>query len=153
VSGGPWFMVRPMMKRRDALKTIGGLAGAASLAKLLPACSDDDGPGGVTTHVYLMLENPTYDPVLGAPQLQGNLDGDGLMPGMTQPDLDGNQVPLYVPTGLEECALDPQHEWDPSHVQFNGGAMDGFLRAHQQVYTKANKQSLQYMTGNEMPVT
>ena len=29
------------MNRRDALKTIGGLAGAASLAKFLPGCGGD----------------------------------------------------------------------------------------------------------------
>jgi phospholipase C len=142
-----------MMKRRDALKTIGGLAGAASLAKLVPGCGDgDDGPDGITTYVYLMLENRTYDHVFGARKLEG-LPGDGLRPGMTQPDLDGNPVALYVPSGLEECALDPDHLWDPSHAQWNNGAMDGFLRVHQTLYSRAAKESLQYQTRNEMPVS
>jgi phospholipase C len=142
-----------MMKRRDALKTIGGLAGAASLAKLLPGCGDSDGgPVGITTYVYLMLENRTYDHVFGARKLQG-LPGDGITATMTQPGLDGNPVPLYVPAGLEECALDPKHEWDASRAQFNNGAMDGFLRVHQTAYSTADKQSLQYMTRNEMPVS
>ncbi|HWO19234.1 MAG TPA: alkaline phosphatase family protein [Kofleriaceae bacterium] len=143
-----------MMKRRDALKTIGGLAGAAGLARFLPGCgSDDDGPVGITTYVYLMLENRTYDHAFGARKLLEGLPGDGLVPGMTQPDLSGNPVSLYVPSGLDQCALDPPHSWDESHAEWNNGAMDGFLRTHQTLHSSADKESLQYMTRNEMPVS
>lgn len=142
-----------MMKRRDALRTIGGLAGAASLSRLLPACGDDEnGQAGITTYVYLMLENRTYDHVFGARKLAG-LPGDGLAADMRLPDLDGNLVAPYVPVGLEECAPDPQHEWDPSHEQWNNGAMDNFLRVHQTKYSRSSKESIQYMTRNEMPVS
>src|SRR5512132_4199531 len=119
-----------MMKRRDALKTIGGLAGAASLARLLPACDSDDGPVGITTYVYLMLENRTYDHVFGARTLQG-MAGDGLTAGMSSPDMNGTPVAIYEPTAAEMCVPDPPHGWDPSHLQFNGGAMDGFVRAYE----------------------
>ena len=44
-----------MINRRQAIKTIGGLAGMASLSKFLPACGGDDDPVGITTYVYLML--------------------------------------------------------------------------------------------------
>ena len=47
---------RRMMKRRDALKTIGGLGAAAGMARFLPGCSDG-GRSGITTYVYLMMEN------------------------------------------------------------------------------------------------
>jgi phospholipase C len=143
-----------MMKRRDALKTIGGLAGAAGLARFLPGCGGgEDGPVGITTYVYLMLENRTYDHVFGARKLLEGLPGDGITAGMTQPDLDGNLVPLYVPSGLEQCALDPPHTWDESHAEWNEGKMDGFLRTHQTLHSRASKESIQYLTRNEMPVS
>ena len=55
------------MKRRDALKTIGGLAGVASLAKLLPACDTEADVN--PTIVYVMLENRSYDHTFGARKL------------------------------------------------------------------------------------
>jgi phospholipase C len=143
-----------MMKRRDALKTIGGLAGAAGVATLLPGCSDDDGPSGITTYVYLMLENRTYDHVLGARKLLEGLPGDGLSAGFTQPDMNGNPVGLYVPSPLEECALDPPHLWEDSHAQWNNGAMDGFVREHQKLWPNTMaKDPMQYLTRNEVPIT
>ena len=140
------------MKRRDALKTIGGLAGAASMAKLLPGCGGDDGPTGITTFVYLMMENRTYDHVLGARALMG-MPGDGLRAGMTQPDLGGTQQPLYIPDDLKICtAADPHHGWDESHQQFNNGAMDGFLRVHQTDFP-GEIDPIQYLTRDQQPVT
>lgn len=141
-----------MMKRRDALKTLGGLAGAAGLARFLPACSGDDGPVGITTYVYLMLENRTYDHVLGGRALEG-LGGNGLTAGLTNPDLDSVPVAPYVPTDLELCTEgDPPHGWDASHRQWNGGAMDGFVRQHQGNHPGAND-PMQYMTRAQMPVS
>jgi phospholipase C len=143
-----------MMKRRDALKTIGGLAGAAGVARFLPGCGDsDDGPVGITTYVYLMLENRTYDHVLGARAFDG-LPGDGLRAGMTQTDVNGAEVPLFIPNPLEECALDPPHSWEASHAQWNNGAMDGFLRAHQMEHASTTaREPLQYLTRTEVPIT
>ncbi|HWU87475.1 MAG TPA: alkaline phosphatase family protein [Kofleriaceae bacterium] len=143
-----------MMKRRDALKTIGGLAGAAGMARFLPGCDGgDDGPVGITNYVYLMLENRTYDHVLGARAMEG-LGGDGLRAGMTNPDMNGNPVGLFIPDALSECALDPPHEWDPSHASWNNGAMDGFLKAHQLRHASTGaKEPMQYLTRAQIPVT
>jgi len=143
-----------MMKRRDALKTIGGLAGAAAMGRLLPACGGDgdDGPVGITTYVFLMMENRTYDNVFGGRSLEG-LPGDGLRAGLTNPDADGNPVAPYVPSALEMCTDgDPPHGWDSSHAQWNNGAMDGFVRAHQSGHPGA-KDPMQYLTREQQPVS
>ncbi len=143
-----------MMKRRDALKTIGGLAGAAGIAKFLPACGDgDDGPVGITTYVYLMLENRTYDHVFGGRALEG-LPGDGLRAGLSNPDMNGSPIAPYVPTIDELCVLDPPHGWDASHLQFNGGAMNGFVTEYQKDHGSTTiKDAMQYLDRTYQPIS
>ncbi len=143
-----------MMKRRDALKTIGGLAGAAGLAKFLPGCDgDDEDPVGITTYVYLMLENRTYDHVFGARALQG-LGGDGLRSGLSNPDMNGGMVVPYEPAVGELCVLDPPHGWDASHAQFNNGLMDGFVTEHQLDHGSTTlKDPMQYLTRTLQPIS
>jgi phospholipase C len=143
------------MNRRDALKTIGGLAGAATLGKFLPACGSSDGKEGITTYVFLMLENRTYDHALGARSWQEGKAGDGLRDGMSQPDLDNNPVAPYQPANLaaQLCVSnDPSHSWRPSRMQWNNGAIDGFLRVHQAQHPGAIE-PMQYLTRKEQPVT
>jgi phospholipase C len=119
------------MRRRDALKHIGALAGAGAAARLLPGCGDDIGSGapegGITTLVVVCMENRSYDHYLGARALLG-LPGDGLTAGMSNPDPLGGEVATYHETTF--CVPDPPHSWDGSRECWNDGAMDGFLRAY-----------------------
>src|SRR5688500_15260900 len=122
------------MRRRDALKRMGGLAAAAGMAKFLPGCGDDasDRPKGITTYVYLMMENRSYDHLFGARSRFEGKGGDGFSATLAMPDLQGNMVAPYAPAGRDaSCVLDPPHGWDASHAAFNNGAMDHFLREHQ----------------------
>lgn len=143
------------MKRRDALKTIGGLAGAATMARFLPACGDDDsGPVGITTYVYLMMENRSYDHAFGARSLFEGKPGDGFSADLQFPDLNGNMFKPYEPEGrAAPCVLDPPHGWDASHEQFNAGAMDGFLREHQHDHGPGAREAIQYLTRTHLPVS
>lgn len=140
------------MKRRDALKTLGGLAGMAGMATLLPGCGDDGSPGdegpvGITTYVFLMLENRTYDHVFGARALEG-LGGNGITASMSNPDDNGGTVAVYNPSSLEMCTDgDPPHGWDAAHAQWNNGANDGFVRAH------GGPDPMQYLTRDQQPVS
>jgi phospholipase C len=149
------------MKRRDALRTLGGLAGAAGMARFLPGCGDGvDYPVGITTYVYLMMENRTYDHLLGARALEG-LPGDGLRAGFSNPDLNGQPVASYA-AALDRgtqvatlCDIDPPHGWGASHSQFNSGAMNGFLREHQTAHgglTSATE-PMKYLTRPHVPIT
>jgi phospholipase C len=143
------------MNRRDALKTIGGLAGAATLGKFLPGCGGSDGPEGIKNYVFLMLENRSYDHVLGARSWKEGKPGDGLRDGLTQPDASNAQVAPYQPMNLaaQMCVSnDPHHSWNSSRQQFNGGANDGFLKVHQGSYPGAIE-PMQYLTRKEQPVT
>jgi phospholipase C len=146
-----------VINRRQAIKRIGGLAGAASLSKLLTACGDDSSdPDVQPTMVFMMMENRTYDHVFGARKLQG-LPGNGLTAGITLPNVNGDPVALYEPP-LEVAALcgtDPPHSWNPSRMQWNNGANDGFLRVHQMAHDNntALTEVVQYLTRTHQPIS
>lgn len=141
------------MKRRDALKTLGGLAGAAAMTKLLPACNGDDGPVGITTYVFLMMENRSYDHVLGARSLLHGLPGDGLTASMTNRTSGGEAIAPYPATAQTLCDVDPPHGWDAAHAQFNGGLNDGFVIEHQERTGTTGTEPMKYLTRDFMPVS
>src|ERR1043166_8703423 len=121
------------MKRRDALKTIGGLGAAAGMARFLPACGGDGGggPNGITTYVYMMMENRSYDHFFGARSMVEGKPGDGPKMTMTNLDVNNQPISLWTPDKNQLCDIDPPHGWDASHMQWNNGANDGFVIAHQ----------------------
>ncbi|MFN0252795.1 MAG: alkaline phosphatase family protein [Kofleriaceae bacterium] len=134
---------------------MGGLAAAAGMAKFLPGCGDSsgtDGPVGITTYVYVMMENRSYDHLFGARRLEGK-PGTAFPASLTMPDLQGNPIAPYVPEGRDApCVLDPPHGWDASHRQFNAGAMDQFLVEHQREHAES-REALQYLTREHAPVS
>jgi phospholipase C len=143
------------MKRRDALKTLGALASAGAASRLLPGCTDGDGaaqPGAIEHLVVLMMENRTYDHLLGARSLVEGKPGDGIVAGFSNPDSAGDPVAVWRATPDTLCVLDPPHGWGPSHEQFNGGALDGFLREHQARHP-GDLAAMQYLVREHVPVT
>ena len=120
------------MKRRDALKTIGGLAGVAGLSKVLPACGSSNGDGasidaapppiGITTYVYMMMENRSYDHLFGARSMFEGKGGDGPAKDTMLLDLDDKLVGLWHPDKASLCDLDPPHGWDALRESWNSGA-------------------------------
>lgn len=142
------------MRRRDALKGIGALAGAGAATRLLGACGDDiSGPvEGITTLVVVCMENRSYDHYLGARSLLHGLPGDGLVEGMFNPGADGEPVAIY--REIAPCVPDPPHGWSSSRVQWNGGANDGFMRAYiESQGASVGPHVMGYFTRDELPVT
>jgi phospholipase C len=76
--------------------------------------------------VVVMMENRSFDHVFGALSLVERRAVDGLTGRETNPGVDGEPVGVFP---LDEPALlfDPPHQWDPSHLQWNDGANDGFV--------------------------
>ena len=140
------------MRRRDVLKSAGALAGAAVASKVLPACGTGAKAGRIDTLVYLMMENRTYDHVLGARTLLEGKPGDGLRAGMSNPDPKGGVTASYEAPDGALCVLDPPHDWDPAHAQFNAGAMDGFVAAQDKRHP-GDRSPMQYLTRKHLPVT
>ncbi len=142
------------MKRRDVLKSLGAIAGAAGASRLLSACGGggDKGTPGIHNVVLLMQENRSYDHWLGARALVEGKPGDGLTAGMANKDSTGTSVPIYPMDVASYCVPDPPHGWDLAHVQFNAGANDGFVLA-QEMEHPGNTQVMQYMQRTDLPVT
>jgi phospholipase C len=143
------------MKRREALKAIGGLVGAAGAARALGGCGDDGGgggPGRIDTFVFLMMENRSYDHVFGSRSLLEGLPGDGPAEGLRYPDSGGTPVDIVLSGDAELCALDPPHNWNAAHLQFNAGACDRFLAVHQQSHP-GTLDAIRYLGRQHQPVS
>jgi phospholipase C len=141
------------VKRRDALKSIGALAGAGAAARFLAGCGDNQahrGTGGITTIVAVMMENRSYDHFLGARALEG-LGGDGLAAGMSNPDGEGGTVEVYPETDF--CIPDPPHGWNASRVQFGEGANDGFIQAYRESQGPVPPYVMGYFARDTLPFT
>jgi phospholipase C len=142
-----------MINRRDAIKRIGGLAGAATFSRFLPGCGGGSNVPNHPVYVYMMMENRTYDHYFGARSMLEGLPGNGLQMSMTNPDTNGNPVSLYVPDPTVECVQDPDHSWDGSRLQWNMGANNGFVLQQEKQYGVGSHEPMQYMTRTQLPVT
>jgi phospholipase C len=76
--------------------------------------------------VVLMLENRSFDHMLGYLSLEGGRDDvDGLRPEFAN-TYDGRRYPVHH-LGTTAIADDPDHSADAVDLQLGGGAMDGFV--------------------------
>jgi phospholipase C len=87
---------------------------------------------GIDTFVVVMMENRSFDHHLGALRRDGDYPGavaiDGLTGTETNPDEQGRQV--GVVRIADRDRFNPKHRWDPSHLAYNAGRNDGFVRAN-----------------------
>ena len=145
------------MKRRDALKAIGRLSAAAGMARFLPSCGGGGGGGdvGITTYVYMMMENRSYDHFFGSRSMVEGKPGDGLTATMSNKDIQGNVVKPFLADRLALCDLDPPHGWDEAHASWNNGACDNFLIQHQMAHGNdvTAQQPMQYLSREFAPVS
>jgi phospholipase C len=147
-------MTRAMVTRRQAIKRIGGLAGMATLARYLPGCTDADGVPDHPVLVMMMLENRSYDHVLGARSMLEGKPGDGLKMTFSNPDVNNMPIAPWEPTVDQMCDPDPPHGWGPLHASWNNGKCDGFVQQHQMEHQSQTLiDPMQYLTRKQMPVT
>jgi phospholipase C len=86
-------------------------------------------------------ENHSFDSYFGfAPRVQAR--GFGPPPGFSQPDASGVLHPVFEQKALRTA--DPDHSWAGSHLQYDGGRMDGFFRSSGEV-------AIGYYTARELP--
>jgi phospholipase C len=86
-------------------------------------------------------ENRSFDHYFGfAPQVQAK--GFGPPPGYSQPDANGGRHAPFELTALS--TPDPDHSWTGSHLQYDGGRMDGF-------FVSSGETAIGYYTERELP--
>lgn len=144
------------MRRRDALKTLGALAGAAGAGRFLPGCGDGGvaPPKGIETWVFLMMENRSYDHFLGARTMLEGKPGDGLTAAMSNRNSAGDEMFPWEATEETACVPDPPHGWSSSRLQLGGGACDGFAVAYQDSHPGSDGAApMQYQSRRRVPVS
>lgn len=121
-------MGRIVVPRRTVLKGLGatGLVGCGPPGSgTVPVV-----PGTIDTVVICMMENRSFDHVFGSLSLlEGRTDVDGLVQGMSNPDLDGVEIPI-ARLGVPCTEPDPPHGWTSSRTQLDDGTCRGFVRAY-----------------------
>jgi phospholipase C len=121
---------------------------------------DPDQPAGtdllpdIRHIVVLMMENHSYDAYLG--MLEGR--GDGLTLGPDgQPTAanlrqNGEAVPLRHAPGPVQAPLSPAQSWNASHIQWDDGRCDGFVRSVEITRPKADATApMRYWTEADLP--
>ena len=140
--------VGPSSPEYPALKVLGRRA-----LRLPDSLPFPDLPAGTDTMpeiehvVVLMMENHSFDNILG---MLGRGDGFTLGPGgvptASNPYPNGSiQHAFHMPTTCQLSGA-PGQEWTTSHVAYDNGAMDGFVRGSGAV-------AMGYWTGADLPFT
>jgi phospholipase C len=97
-----------------------------------PAAAAQQLLSGIDTIVVVMMENRSFDHLLGGLKLDPSYPGanriDGLAGTESNPDPAGGRVMVNVAGGV--ATLDPKHDWVSSHNAYGGGSNDGFVRAN-----------------------
>jgi len=119
-----------------------------------PAPQDaPDALKGIDHIVVLMMENRSFDHFLGSLKMEDpsssvvGLDG-------TESNPDGFNPPVSV-FRIPEVTVDPPHDWDESHRQWNQGANNGFVseqRAKFPGQPTAAREAMGYHTRDQLPV-
>ena len=133
-------LTRREMLRAAAITGAGaGLAGLAADPLLSPVLAAGARRGKLKDieHVIVLIqENRSFDHYFGTfPGARGFGDPAAkavlAQPGYPAAGFDGKLLPFHLNTGGQpQCFPDITHDWGPQHQSWNGGAMDGFVRAH-----------------------
>lgn len=108
--------------------------------------------GTITTVVGVLLAGGSYDRVLGARPLLEGLPGDGLTAGMSNPNLDGDQIVVYQ--AFESCPAPPPTGDRAVRRQSNGARNDRFVITHEEAHLgRAETEPMSYLARSHVPVT
>ncbi|HVC15178.1 MAG TPA: alkaline phosphatase family protein [Acidimicrobiales bacterium] len=108
--------------------------------------------GGFEHLVVLMMENHSFDNYLG---MLGRGDGFALdargRPSETNPAADGEAVPL-VRRPVRQVPVVPTQSWHASHIQYDGGSNDGFVRSVEETLPGCDaRMPMTYWTEEDLP--
>lgn len=99
---------------------------------VVPPAVAQDLLAGIDHIVVLMMENRSFDHMLGALKTDQGYAARSQVDGLTgtESNLSSAGTPITVHKLDNFEPVDPNHEWDSCHAQFNGGKNDGFVTEH-----------------------
>jgi phospholipase C len=95
--------------------------------------------------IIVMMENRSFDHYFQMLPEFGQSDVDVADADFSNPDTDGNPVPIFHDT--EYCFVDTRHSWDGTHQQIAGGNMTGFVTSNEGFHEFPQMQ-LEMLTGS-----
>jgi phospholipase C len=95
--------------------------------------------------VIVMQENRSFDHYFGRLPAAGHADVEGLPPGASNPDAEGNPVSAFHTTRY--CISDVEHGWNGSHQEWDDGRNDGFVVAND----PGGERAMGYMDESDLP--
>ena len=147
--GGPAYTRRSFLRYGGAAVASAGLgagmislspaAAAAATLRVPGSLPDPSRPAGTPTPalpfdhlVVVMMENHSFDNLLGALSISGQPAADGLTFGPhgalnTNPGPNGPVASFPLPTTAQGSNV--SQTWNSTHAQIDGGAMDGFVNS------------------------
>jgi phospholipase C len=143
---------------------LGGVERAAARRRIGAAATASDAVTGAAAGteslpqirhiVVLMMENHSYDNYLG--MLTGRGDGFELgaagQPVAANPDAAGTEVKAWHSEKTSQWPGVPTQSWNASHIQWDDGALDGFVRSIEQTVPGGNPVApMRYWTEAELP--
>jgi phospholipase C len=144
--------------RRQALKKFGAAtAGAAALgggiddllARAIAASPRSGSLNDIEHVVIFMQENRSFDHYFGVLSGVRGFDDERGRHAFFQRNAAGHTIhPFHLPTG---CLPDLTHDWGPQHRSWNGGRMNGFVRAHEAADPDGvGVETMGYYTGKDL---
>ncbi|MFV8753045.1 alkaline phosphatase family protein [Nannocystaceae bacterium ST9] len=106
---------------------------------------------GIDHMVVIMMENRSFDHFFGGLSAVEGLPIDGLTGRESNPTLMGDPVAVFN-TSKWVHEEDPPHGWNASHLQFNLGANDGFVREYQNGGAQDYAEVMSYYLREQLPV-
>ncbi len=104
---------------------------------------------GIDHIVVLMMENRSFDHYFGARKLVEGEASNGLTGDESNPNYEGEEVPVYVSTEFEP--KDPPHGWESCHFQFNLGDNNGFVLENQKANPGFEHEAMGYHVREHLP--
>jgi phospholipase C len=103
--------------------------------------------------VVLMMENHSYDNYLGTlDRGEGLPRGPDGQPAAGNPRQDGSTVPAHHLASTVQVEGAPTQSWHASHMQWDGGACDGFVRSVEQTVRSGDPTvPMGYWTEEDLP--
>src|SRR4051812_15094853 len=114
------------LTRRKFGHLLSGTLGIGAASRAAQTILPDPRQSGIEHIVVVTMENRSFDHLLG-----WHPTADGMQDGLAYTDMAGMTFPTHelAPDFMGCRHPDPDHSWAGGRAEYDGGRMDGFLRA------------------------